>query len=66
MSNLNLTVYDALGHEVAVFVTEELKAGIYQADWNVTNFPSGVYFNTLRAGDPSTPLGMTKKMAVVK
>ncbi len=39
-----LSVYDILGREVATLVNEELKPGIYEADWKASDFPSGVYF----------------------
>jgi len=55
-------VYDLLGREVATLVNEELKPGTYEADWDASNFPSGVYFYRLRAGS----FTVTKKMVLVK
>jgi hypothetical protein len=31
------------GEEVATIVNEKLSAGSYQADWNASGLPSGVY-----------------------
>ncbi|MBV6478424.1 MAG: hypothetical protein HGGPFJEG_01179 [Ignavibacteria bacterium] len=46
-SFVKLVIYDLLGKEVAVLVNEELNAGSYYADWNASEFPSGVYFYRL-------------------
>jgi hypothetical protein len=59
-----------LGREVATLVNEELKPGTYEADWDASNFSSGVYFYRIIAGDPSTSSGQvyteTKKMVLMK
>ncbi|MBK6539067.1 MAG: T9SS type A sorting domain-containing protein [Ignavibacteria bacterium] len=47
----NLVIYDGLGREVETIVNEQLNAGSYEADWNASNFPSGVYFYKLTTGD---------------
>ncbi|MBZ0201854.1 MAG: SBBP repeat-containing protein [Ignavibacteria bacterium] len=60
--NVVLKIYDALGREVAVLVNENLKPGTYEADWNASSFPSGVYFYTLKT-DGFTE---TKKMILIK
>lgn len=57
-----LKIYDALGREVAVIVNEDLKPGTYEADWNASNYPSGVYFYKLLTDGFSE----TKKMLLVK
>lgn len=76
-SNVKLVVYDLLGREVATLVNEELKPGTYEADWDASNFSSGVYFYKIifrqagsSTGDPSTGSGQvyteTKKMVLMK
>jgi hypothetical protein len=50
---VKLIVSDVLGREVATLVNEQLNAGIYKVDWDGTNYPSGVYFYKLAAGDYS-------------
>jgi hypothetical protein len=50
-SEAKIIVYDALGREVAVLVNEQLKPGTYEVEFDGTNFPSGVYFYKLIAGD---------------
>ena len=58
----NLVIYDGLGREVETIVNEQLNAGSYKADWNASNFPSGVYFYKLTTGDFSK----TNKMLLIK
>ena len=60
--SVKLVVFDALGREVVTLVNEKLPPGAYEVDWNGSNYPSGVYFYTLRAGDSKE----TKKMLLVK
>jgi hypothetical protein len=50
-SFVTLKIFDVLGREVAVLVNENLKAGQYQVDWNAGDYPSGVYFYRLSAGN---------------
>ncbi len=66
--NVRLTVYDALGKEIKVLVSENLKAGIYETDFDATETPSGIYFYRIEFTDPSTSLRVTetKKMVVIK
>jgi hypothetical protein len=65
---VKLVIYDLLGREVATLVNEELKPGSYEADWDASNFSSGVYFYKIIAGAPSTGSGFTetKKMVLMK
>ncbi len=57
-----LSVYDILGHEVATLVNEQLKPGTYKVDFDGSNYPSGVYFYKLTAGEFS----ITQKMVLLK
>lgn len=61
-SSVKLIVYDIVGREVATLVSERLRAGAYQADWNASNYPSGVYFYKLITDEYSE----TKKMVLIK
>jgi len=61
-SSVKLTVYDALGKEVTVLVNQHLGAGSYNADWNASDYPSGIYFYKLEAGS----FVETKKMILIK
>jgi len=50
-SNIKLTIYDALGREVANLVDEEKSVGNYMAEFDAANLSSGIYFYQLRAGE---------------
>lgn len=59
---VSLKVFDVLGREVAVLVSDARPAGAYTIRWDASSFPSGVYFYRLQAG----AFIETKKMVVVK
>jgi photosystem II stability/assembly factor-like uncharacterized protein len=59
---VRLCIYDLLGREVATLVNEQLKPGMYEVEFNGTNYPSGVYFYKLSAGEYRD----TKKMVLLK
>jgi len=59
---VKLIVLNMLGQEIEVLVNGQLNAGSYKADWNATDFPSGVYIYKLISGEFSD----TKKMILVK
>ena len=59
---VNLTIYDAMGRVVETLHNGELKPGTYEAEWNASNFPSGVYFYKLSANS----FIETKKMILIK
>jgi len=61
-SNVKLIIYDLLGREVATLVNEDLKPGTYEADWDGSNYSSGVYFYKI-ISDGYTE---TKKMVLMK
>jgi len=50
-SQVLLKVYDVLGREVGVLVNDKMQAGSYNAKWDASGQPSGVYFCRLSAGD---------------
>jgi len=51
-----------LGKEMAVLVNKNQQTGKYQVEWDGTNYPSGIYFYTLKSSDYSE----TKKMILLK
>ncbi len=59
---VTLKVYDILGREIAILVNEQLKPGVYEADWDASNFSSGVYFYRLTTEDNID----SKKMILLK
>ena len=60
--NIKLTVYDALGREVAVLVNEYKTANTYEVEFDGTNLSTGVYFYKLEATDYFN----VKKMLILK
>jgi len=61
-SFVKLTIYNALGQEIAVLVNEEKQAGIHRIQFNGSNLPTGVYFYRLEAGN----FVDTRKMILIK
>lgn len=61
-SFVRITVYDIIGREVDLLVSQYMAAGSYKADWDATNFASGVYIYKIEAGSFID----RKKMMVVK
>lgn len=59
---VNITIYDLLGREISVIVNENLTAGMYTAEWDGSNYVSGVYFYRLQTADYTE----TKKMILIK
>lgn len=58
----SLKIYDILGKEVSSLVSEELKAGSYDYQFNGGSINSGIYYYVLRSGE----FIQTKKMMLVK
>jgi hypothetical protein len=50
-SNVRLSVFDILGKEVELLVSERQNAGSHPVMFNAANLPSGVYFYRLQAGN---------------
>ncbi|MCX6163447.1 MAG: T9SS type A sorting domain-containing protein [Ignavibacteriae bacterium] len=48
---VTLKVYDLLGKEITTLVNENQITGTYVVNWNASNYPSGVYFYRIQAGD---------------
>jgi len=61
-SNVKMTVFDVMGREVMTIVNEKLSPGSYEADFDGSNFPSGIYFYKLEAGS----FVETKRMVLLK
>ena len=61
-SFVSLRVFDALGREVSILLSEQLSAGTYARQWNATGLASGVYFYRLQAG----PFVDVKKLVLLR
>lgn len=60
--HVRISVYNALGQEVATLVDELQIAGYKSVNFDVSNLSSGVYFYRIVAGN----FGQTKKMVLMK
>jgi hypothetical protein len=49
-SFVTLKVFDHIGREVALLVSEELSAGNHLCKWNATGMSSGIYFYRMQTG----------------
>ena len=58
----SLTVYDILGHKVAVLANGKHAAGTYNVHFNASQLSSGVYFYRLQTPNRT----LTKKMMLIK
>lgn len=59
---VSLKVYNILGNEVAVLIQQNLTAGNHSVVFDGSNFASGIYFYTLKAGN----FTQTKKLMLIK
>jgi len=57
-----LEVFDLLGRRISILVSQVLKPGNYQATWNASSLPSGVFLYRLSSGLYTS----TRKMIVIK
>ncbi|RKY95230.1 MAG: hypothetical protein DRQ13_07395, partial [Ignavibacteriae bacterium] len=62
VSNVTLTIYNALGQKITELVNSKLEAGRYSYQWDASNAASGIYIYELRA-DKFVSL---KKMILLK
>jgi hypothetical protein len=61
-SLVSLKVFDLLGREVSLILSEELPAGKYSQQWSATGLSSGVYFYRLQSGS----FGQTMRLVLLK
>jgi hypothetical protein len=62
VSNVELSIYNLIGQKVATLVSEKQQPGMYNMEWNGSEFPSGIYYYRLKAGN----FIQTKKMILLK
>jgi len=70
VSDVRLSLYNTLGVEVQVLVSEELSPGVYQYRLRAEDLPSGMYIYSLRAqptvNKDARPFTSSKKLVLVK
>ena len=62
IQDVRLVIYDILGREISTLVNEKLSAGIYQIEFDGSQYSSGIYFYRLKHGD----IVFAKKMVLIK
>ena len=66
-TSVRLSVYDVLGREVAVLVSETMNPGAHSIQWDASALSSGVYFSRLTAGSQAAPsFTATRKLVLLK
>jgi len=60
--HVTLKIYNVLGNELSILINENKVPGVYEAEFNGANFPSGVYYYKLEAGNRTE----VKKMLLLK
>ena len=68
VSNIQLTIYDALGQKIAQLVNTSLQAGKYSYKWDIpqSGIASGMYIYELRANSVTGGFVSVKKMMILK
>ena len=61
-TNVLLAIYNSLGEISAVILDEVLSAGYHKVNWNASDFPSGIYFYSLK----TQKISITRKMVLIK
>lgn len=61
-SNVIISIYDILGREIEVLVNEKLQPGRYQVEFDGSQYPSGVYYYTIKTEDYT----QSRKMVLIK
>ncbi len=66
--NITLKIYDTTGEEIAIIFKGKLTQGVFETEWDASNFPSGIYLYALEIYDSGSNKMMTytKKMVLIK
>jgi hypothetical protein len=59
---VNIKIYDICGKQIDELLNKNLSAGSHNVVWDAVNYPSGIYFYKISAGD----FVDTKKMILIK
>jgi hypothetical protein len=59
---VDLSIYNTLGQKVTTLLSQRQNAGIYQVQWDATEYAGGVYYYQLNAGEFQD----VKKMILIK
>ncbi len=59
---VNLSIFDVMGQKIETLVNGKMIPGVFEAEFNASDMPSGVYYYQIKAGNFS----QTKKMILVR
>ena len=59
---VQIVIFDLSGKQVELLVNEFQEVGYHSVDWNADNYPSGIYFVKMIAGDYVN----TQKLMLIK
>ena len=66
-SNVNITIYNMLGQEVAQVINRNYSAGFYSIDFDASDLTSGIYIYSIKAnGQNGNNFVSTRKMILMK
>ncbi|MCB9219640.1 MAG: CotH kinase family protein [Ignavibacteriales bacterium] len=60
--NVQIKIFDMLGREIKTLLNEQQRPGIYEIEWDASNYPSGIYFYKITKGN----IFNIKKMMLLK
>lgn len=60
--SVKLLIYNVLGQEITNLLNEHLQPGLYEVNWDASDYPSGIYFYTLQTDN----FYESKKMILIK
>ena len=61
-SNISIKIYDSQGKELKTLVNEMKNAGSYKVQFDGTDYPSGIYYYRIKAGNYE----QVKKMMLIR
>ena len=59
---VTIKIYDVLGRQVALLISEQVTPGRHQVQWRADNFPTGVYYCRLE----TSAISITRKILLLK
>ncbi len=60
--DVKLVIFDVLGQQITELINQQLSPGTYEVEWNASDYPSGIYFYTLK----TESFNQSKKMMLLK
>ncbi len=61
-ARVQIKVYDVSGKEITNLVDNQISAGSHEVSWNAVDFPTGIYYYQIQAGE----FQAVKKMVLIK